>query len=209
MNLELKKRIYSSFILLPLTLLFILEGSFLFIILMILFYVIALIEWSNLAKKNIQKFLGYFFLTTSFLTAYKLRMLDQNEIPLNFLFVILISVFTDLGGFFFGKIFKGPKLTKISPNKTISGLMGSYLLSLFIMYNIFLILNIEFTKMIFLMILILSTISQAGDLVISYFKRLSNVKDTSKLIPGHGGLLDRIDGMLFSIPSFYLITLLF
>ena len=209
MNLELKKRIYSSFILLPLTLLFILEGSFLFIILMILFYVIALIEWSNLAKKNIQKFLGYFFLTASFFTAYKLRMLDQNEIPLNFFFVILISVFTDLGGFFFGKIFKGPKLTKISPNKTISGLMGSYLLSLFIMYNIFLILNIEFTKMIFLMILILSTISQAGDLIISYFKRLSNVKDTSKLIPGHGGLLDRIDGMLFSIPSFYLIILLF
>jgi phosphatidate cytidylyltransferase len=209
MNLELKKRIYSSFILLPLTLLFILEGSFLFTILIIFFYVIALIEWSNLAKKNIQKFLGYSFLTVSFFTAYRLRMLDQNEIPLNFLFVISISVFTDLGGFFFGKIFKGPKLTKISPNKTISGFIGSYLLSLLIMYYIFLILNIDFTKMIFLTILILSTISQSGDLIISYFKRLSNVKDTGKLIPGHGGLLDRIDGMLFSIPFFYLIILLF
>lgn len=208
MNSELKKRIFSSFTLLPVVFFFILKGSFFFITLILIFYIISIFEWSNLAKCRLQKYLGYFFLTISFFSAYKLRFIDENVIPFSFLFVVSISVFTDIGGYFAGKLVKGPKLTKISPNKTISGSIGSYLLSLLFIYLTFTILDIELSKKIILLVLILSTISQIGDLIISYFKRMSNVKDTSKLIPGHGGLLDRIDGMIFSIPIYYLIILL-
>jgi len=124
--------------------------------------------------------------------------------------VILICIFTDLGGYFFGKIFKGPKLGKISPNKTYSGIFGGYFLSLVFMYSVYeiklitsqyLILNLNFI----IFVLLLSFISQAGDLIISYFKRLAKIKDTGKIIPGHGGLLDRFDGMLFAIPASYIL----
>ena len=109
------------------------------------------------------------------------------------------------------KIFKGPKLTKFSPNKTYSGMFGAYFLSILIVLYflneklIFLNKNENsfFYSLVF--ILIVSTISQFGDILISYFKRLSNIKDTGKIIPGHGGLLDRVDGMIFAFPSSYLI----
>jgi phosphatidate cytidylyltransferase len=127
------------------------------------------------------------------------------------LFTLLIGcVFSDIGGFIFGKIFKGPKLTKISPNKTYSGMIGGYVLSIIILsslynssylINQFVNLNINF----FIFILFISTTSQIGDIIISYFKRLSKIKDTGKIIPGHGGLLDRIDGMIFAFPFSYLI----
>ena len=125
--------------------------------------------------------------------------------------MFLICVSTDIGGYIFGKIFKGPKLTKFSPNKTYSGMFGAYFLSILIVLYflneklIFLNKNENsfFYSLVF--ILIVSTISQFGDILISYFKRLSNIKDTGKIIPGHGGLLDRVDGMIFAFPSSYLI----
>ena len=121
-------------------------------------------------------------------------------------------ILTDLGGYFFGKIFKGPKLTKLSPNKTFSGMLGGYIFSIFFLilinnFNILVVSNSMLFNIIF--IFITSSISQIGDILISFFKRLSKVKDTGNIIPGHGGILDRIDGMIFAFPSSYIIYLLF
>ena len=142
------------------------------------------------------------FLTFSFFSAYYLR---ENLGLSFFIFIILICIFTDLGGYFFGKIFKGPKLTKISPNKTYSGVIGGFMLSLsiglfFLKYTNTIILGNDFSK-ILLGILFISLISQLGDLIISYFKRKVNLKNTGNILPGHGGLLDRIDGMIFVMPT--------
>ena len=124
----------------------------------------------------------------------------------------MICIFTDLGGFFFGKLFKGPKLTKISPKKTYSGVIGSFVLPLIfgLIYYSYVSLNYsELTKINFiLLILIISFTSQLGDLTISYFKRKAKIKDTGKFLPGHGGILDRIDGLIFVIPFIYLILFL-
>ena len=112
---------------------------------------------------------------------------------------------------FFGKTFKGPKLTKISPKKTYSGVIGGYFFSIIIL-NLYFSSKLftnpqELNSNVFLFILLISTISQIGDIVISYFKRLSKIKNTGKIIPGHGGLLDRVDGMIFAFPISYIIHL--
>tara|TARA_B100000282_G_C31467545_1_gene369738 strand:- start:68 stop:472 length:405 start_codon:yes stop_codon:yes gene_type:complete len=127
------------------------------------------------------------------------------------MYVIIVCIATDIGGYIFGKIFKGPKLTKISPNKTYSGMLGSYFFALIssslLISNSNLIVGktYEITIELFCLAIIISTISQIGDLIVSFFKRLSKIKDTGKLIPGHGGLLDRIDGLLFAMPIAYVI----
>ena len=126
------------------------------------------------------------------------------------LIITLICISTDIGGYIFGNLFKGPKLTKVSPKKTYSGMIGGYLLSiifLYIFYNSPYVFakSLEFTSDIFIFILLVSTVSQLGDIIISYFKRLSKIKDTGKIIPGHGGLLDRVDGMIFAFPFSYII----
>jgi len=138
-----------------------------------------------------------------------------------FIMVIMVCVFTDIGGYIFGKTFKGPKLTKISPNKTYSGMIGGYLCSIIFMSIFFNNLDFvsQFTNVIvtekelslnnFMLVIAISTISQLGDIIISYFKRLSKIKNTGKIIPGHGGLLDRIDGMIFAFPTTYLIFKIF
>ena len=109
-----------------------------------------------------------------------------------------ISISTDIGGYTFGKLFKGKKLTKISPNKTYSGLIGSLLISVFVSFIFF--RNLDLTINYLAITIILSIISQIGDLLISFLKRKAKIKDTGKFLPGHGGLLDRIDGILFAIP---------
>ena len=128
----------------------------------------------------------------------------------------MICIFTDIGGYIFGKFFKGPKLIKISPNKTYAGVFGGFLLAVVagLIYDNFYYLDIiiyletfdnnPIEMNFFIFILIISLVSQIGDLIISYFKRLANVKDTGKIIPGHGGILDRIDGLIFAIPISYL-----
>ena len=123
--------------------------------------------------------------------------------------LILICAASDIGGFIFGKIFKGPKLTKISPNKTIAGSLGSILLSIFVIIisGYFLSLNINF---FLIMISIITSIScQIGDLFFSYLKRKAKIKDTGKFLPGHGGVLDRVDGILLGFPTGLISLILF
>ena len=140
-------------------------------------------------------------------------MNDENNLYL-FLFIILICISTDIGGYVFGKLLKGPKLTKISPNKTYSGMIGGFVLSaliltIFIKNTFFINLQEkEITLFTYFIIILISSISQIGDLIVSYFKRNSNIKNTGNLIPGHGGILDRIDGMIFAFPFYYLIYIL-
>ena len=216
---EIEKRILTSLILIPLTFFFIYKGSFFFIFFLIITFFISSYEWIKMSKKKkLIKLFGIIFLFLSFYFAYVLRLEHGFKI---FLFIILISILTDIGGYIFGKTFKGPKLTNISPKKTYAGLIGSFVLSLiggliFVEFMNNFIIDIEFNFISFepieirlnlfllLFISIVSLVSQAGDLVVSYFKRIAKIKDTGKILPGHGGLLDRIDGIIFVIPFAYI-----
>ena len=204
MSKELVKRILSSIILLPLVFYFLTSGSFLLILFIVLCLIITFYEWNKMSKNKFYKIFGFIFLLFSFYTFYHLSI----ELFL-LIYVILICISTDIGGYFFGKIFKGPKLTTISPNKTYAGMFGGYLLSLICLIVItnFIDYSIKTFQLILITIL-LSTVSQVGDIIVSYFKRQANIKNTSNLIPGHGGLLDRIDGMIFAVPALYLIDLI-
>ena len=209
---EIIKRILSSIILLPAVLFFIIKGSFLFNFFIFICFLITTYEWLKLSKNNLLKLFGTIFIVISFYTIFNIRNeFDRDYFHL--LLVVIICVSTDIGGYVFGNIFKGPKLTKISPKKTYSGVIGSFLLSL-IFTNLFLdflsnVETFEFTKEMFLFILLVSLVSQIGDIIISYFKRKSKIKDTGTIIPGHGGILDRIDGMIFALPFAYVYFLNF
>ena len=214
---ELQKRIISSILITPITFFFIFKGSFIFILFLGFFFLITSYEWINLNKNFIIKFIGIIYLFLSSYFAFLLRDSYSYEV---FILIMIICISTDLGGYFFGKIFKGPKLTKISPKKTYSGVIGSFIFSLIfsLLYKHSFFFNLSTTislpifnenklyyNILFIMfVIIISLISQLGDLLISYFKRLSKVKDTGKLIPGHGGLLDRVDGIIFAIPASYI-----
>ena len=208
---EFEKRLLSSIILIPISIFFIVKGSVFFIFFLSILFLATSYEWFKMNKKNdLLKIFGIIFLFLSFYTTLEIR---ENYKVNDFLLIIIICIFTDIGGYIFGNIFKGPKLTRISPKKTYSGVFGGFLLSLiagFIFTNYFFVDQKIFNENLFLLIVILfiSMISQIGDLVISYFKRKAKLKDTGKIIPGHGGLLDRIDGMIFVFPIFYLISIL-
>ena len=208
---EFEKRLISSIVLIPISIFFIVKGSEFFIFFLSVLFLATSYEWIKMNKKNdLLKLLGIIFLFISFYTTLEIR---KNYNLNDFLLIITICIFTDIGGYLFGNIFKGPKLTRISPKKTYSGVFGGFLLSLIaglIFTNYFFIDQKIFNEDLFLIIIILfiSTISQIGDLIISFFKRKAKLKDTGKIIPGHGGLLDRIDGMIFVFPIFYLISIL-
>tara|TARA_B100000035_G_scaffold259_1_gene236 strand:+ start:306 stop:956 length:651 start_codon:yes stop_codon:yes gene_type:complete len=214
MKPEIIKRILSSLILIPIALFFIIKGSFFFSFFIATCFLITLYEWHMMSKKKTYKIFGFIFLIFSFYTAYFIRNEIDNSLSV-FLFIIMICIFTDIGGYVFGKLFKGPKLTRISPKKTYAGVFGGYFLSIIftnILANYSYSItgqNINFGKDEFIFVLIISTVSQVGDIIISYFKRLSKVKDTGKLIPGHGGILDRIDGMVFAFPFYFIFYLIF
>ena len=209
MTNELFKRVLSSIIILPIFIYIVAKGSFYFSILLIICFLISVYEWQKMDVSKILKLFGIFFLIFSFYTIYGIRS-EYSDSYLPFLIIISISVATDIGGYVFGKIFKGPKLTKHSPNKTYSGLIGSYLLSILsIPLIIFFDLYLKDKLILFLFIFVISSTSQFGDIVISYFKRQSKKEDTGNLIPGHGGILDRIDGMIFAYPFFFILYFLF
>ncbi len=203
---EFEKRLISSIILIPVAIFFILQGSVFFIFFLSLIFLATCYEWFKMSKKNkLINFFGIIFLLFSFYTAFYTR---ENSLNL-FLLIMIICIFTDIGGYIFGKMFKGPKLTSISPNKTYSGVFGSFLFSLIfglitIKYLDFELLSNSPHLFIIFLILFISLVSQIGDLIISYFKRKAKLKDTGKIIPGHGGLLDRIDGLIFVFPVNFL-----
>ena len=214
MNKELFIRILSSIILLPLVFFFIIKGSIFFNFFTIIMMLIAAYEWHFLSLRKSYYIPGFIFIIFSFYTFYFFRN-ESNY--LLFLIILTTCIATDVGGYVFGKILKGPKLTKISPNKTYAGMLGGFVFSFITVYIFF--NNLSFFRLaknqqelefnIIFIVLITSLISQIGDLIISNFKRKSNVKNTGKIIPGHGGLLDRIDGMIFAFPfMFFLIKFL-
>jgi len=213
MKNEFFKRILSSIIIIPIALFFIIKGSFYFSFFLLGVFMLVLYEWEKISKKKFYREFGIIFLFFSLFTAYSLRGSTNVELW-NFLLILLICVSTDVGGYIFGKILKGPKLTKISPKKTVAGMFGGFLLSI-IFVNIYLnyLSSLEKSNKLFqinnetdlILVLSVSLVSQAGDIFVSYFKRKSKIKNTSNLIPGHGGLLDRIDGMIFAVPFSYLI----
>ena len=214
MDKEFQKRVISSILLIPLSFFFIIKGSFFFAFFLTICFLVSSYEWHMMSKKKNYHIIGYIFLLISFLSAHQLRSDSGDGSLLIFLFILLTCISTDIGGYVAGKLFKGPKLTNISPKKTYSGMIGGYFLSIIII-NIYLInLDLfqfesrELTLGSFIIVILISSISQIGDIIISYFKRLSKVKDTGKIIPGHGGLLDRIDGMIFAFPFSYAILLL-
>ena len=216
MEKELQKRILSSFVLIPIAIFFIIKGTYFFNFFILICLFISIYEWLNMSKKKEYKIPGIFFLILSFYSAYYLRNEFYGDY-LYFIMIILICIFTDIGGYIFGNFFKGPKLTKFSPKKTYSGVIGGYLFSIIFMTLFFNyaddiseVTYIETTAKElslnnFILTIFISTVSQVGDIIVSYFKRKSKIKDTGKIIPGHGGLLDRIDGMIFAFPATYLI----
>jgi len=209
MSKELIKRLITSVFIIIITFCFIFLGGIFFNLFLLSIFVISLIEWKNLTNNLLILIFGVIFLLFSIICAYFLRNDNLNF----FIFTLVISVSSDLGGYIFGKLFRGPKLTHISPNKTYSGMIGSYLMSIFLgLIFIFYLKQpfiLEFYSLsLIIIILIISTVNQLGDLLISYFKRKKKIKDTGKLLPGHGGLLDRIDGIIFSIPISFLIKLI-
>ena len=214
---NLNKRIITSIILI-FTLILMFFFNYILLIGLILISLISWLEFNNLILKIFKKKI-YIFMFQIFAFIYLIIFssiffnlsISSGQSKFLLLYFILISIFTDMGGYVFGKFFKGKKLTKISPNKTISGTAGSFIFSILLYYflvsndfylNIIMInLQTNFENLLLLVTIVVSFSSQLGDLFISYIKRLAKMKDTGKILPGHGGLLDRIDGMLFAIPS--------
>ena len=211
MSSELKKRIFTSVILITLLSLMYFY-TFILIISLIIIGVIVWIEFyaliSKIFKKNTikDKFLRFFYKTISLLylsfLVYFLILVESHYLDLKMyiLYSVLVAIFSDVGGLIIGKTFKGKKLTKISPNKTISGSVGSFFFSL-LLIPLFMNQLTSFNFLILILItLLISLISQLGDLFISFLKRKAKVKNTSDILPGHGGFLDRVDGIIFAIP---------
>ena len=211
MSSNLKKRILTSILLISL-----LIGMFFYSYIMIVsLIIIAIISWiefyaliSKIIKKNNLKdnFFRFFYKTLSLSYLSGLVCLifiiesQYSNLKIYLLYSTLVAILSDIGGLVFGKIFKGKKLTKISPNKTVSGSIGSFILSI-LLIPLFYKGHIDQSLIIMLLItIIISLTSQLGDLFISYLKRKAKVKNTSDLLPGHGGILDRIDGIIFAIP---------
>ena len=220
MNLELKKRIITSiFLLLLLIIMFF--YSYVMIVSVIIISIISWIEFYALISKifikdnNKARIIRFFYKSVSLLYLFFLICLilitvtKEQDLLVIIFYSILISIMTDIGGLIIGKIFKGKKLSKISPKKTISGSLGSFIFSLTLVpfFNKLLVNHDLIT--IIVLTLVISLISQMGDLFISLIKRKANVKNTSDLLPGHGGVLDRIDGIIFAIPIGFLLFKLF
>ena len=209
---NLKTRLYTSLLLIFLLYLSF-NYSYILIISLILISLISWIEFQGLIakifiKKNLKlSFLKLIIQATSLMylvifSGLVFSGISQNNFKMSVLFLICICIFSDIGGLLFGKFFKGKKLTKISPNKTISGSIGSFILSLFMVPIFYFLLEGKFNNLFDLIVLaiLVSFFCQLGDLFISFLKRKAKVKDTGDLLPGHGGVLDRIDGILFAVP---------
>ena len=208
--IELQKRLLTSLLLLMIIFFSLKNSIVLFLVFLVINY-FSLIEFNNLFKNIFKKKNQLYFLSflasVIYISIFSLIIWDFL-IPFNnknisiFILLILICISTDIGGFIFGKLVGGKKLTQISPNKTYAGVFGSFFLSIIFghFYYIFFKAYLVFEVNYLILITIISLISQIGDLIISFLKRKAKIKDTGSILPGHGGILDRIDGILFALP---------
>ena len=222
MAVELGKRIITSIILFLIAIFCILIHKFAFILILIVTLFVCFNEWRDINYKYFKKkqhnnwkyffvqFVGLVYLFIFLSTSIALRGNNSESIAF-FIIILCICIFSDIGGYVFGKVIGGKKLTKISPNKTISGSLGSFIFSILpvLLFNLQNYIGViyEVLSINIALCLIVSLVCQLGDLLISYFKRLNKVKDTGTILPGHGGLLDRIDGLIFAIPTVYILKI--
>ena len=222
MAAELGKRIITSIILFLIAIFCILIHKFVFVLILIVTLFVCFNEWRDINYKYFKKkqhnnwkyffvqFVGLVYLFIFLSTSIALRGNNSESIAF-FIIILCICIFSDIGGYVFGKVIGGKKLTKISPNKTISGSLGSFIFSILpvLLFNLqnYTGVSFEVLSKNIVLCLIVSLVCQLGDLLISYFKRLNKVKDTGTILPGHGGLLDRIDGLIFAIPTVYILKI--
>ena len=222
MAVELGKRIITSIILFLIVIFCILIHKFVFLLVLIVTLFVCFNEWRDINYKYFKKkqhnnwkyffvqFVGLVYLFIFLSTSIALRGNNSESIAF-FIIILCICIFSDIGGYVFGKVIGGKKLTQISPNKTISGSLGSFIFSILpvLLFNLqnYAGVSFEVLSINIALCLIVSLVCQLGDLLISYFKRLNKVKDTGTILPGHGGLLDRIDGLIFAIPTVYILKI--
>ncbi len=209
---DLSNRLLTSIVLISLLVLSF-NYTYILIISLIFASLISWIEFQSLISKIFKKKsikINFYRITINGLSLIYLTMfsaviflgISQDNAKMNMLYLFSICICSDVGGLLFGKVFKGKKLTKISPNKTISGSVGSFILSLCLVPLFYFLLIDQFSNLLDLILLaiVVSFLCQLGDLFISLLKRKAKVKDTGDILPGHGVLLDRIDGMILAIP---------
>ena len=214
---NLQKRIFTSFVLSFVLLIALFLNEYSWLILLIIASIICFFEFNIIVKKiwKRKKTSIYFanLICFFYLIFFTYSAFNFGKIETNILYVLLVCIFSDVGGYIIGKSVGGKKLTKVSPNKTISGSIGSFVFALipiiyFFYYDIVYDYTPNYWKLISF-ILIVSLICQTGDIFISYFKRKAKVKDTGTILPGHGGLLDRIDGIVFAVPVAFILDKIF
>ncbi len=209
---NIEKRIFTSIIIFPLSIFFIVKGGSYLVSFLYAVLILGNFEVFSVFKKKLSIIFLDVILVLSLLSILFLRNETTSSYVL-LIWVITITVSSDIGGYIFGKLFKWKKLTKISPNKTLSGVLGSFILSLSTVFLLGFIAehvsglesNFFFKTRYFILAVIFSIAAQLGDLTISYLKRLENIKDTGKILPGHGGIFDRIDGLIFVIILAYVV----
>ena len=210
---NLKDRLYTSLVLF--LLIFLIFSYNLFLIYSLLVCsVLAILEFLNLIKKIkinflIKYLINIFFIFYIFIFCFYFVLFSYIGGLKIILFILLSAcIASDIGGFLFGKVFKGPKLTKISPNKTYSGSLGSIILSSLVVLFISFLFDIGLNFKIVITGVLTSIFCQLGDLLFSFLKRKAKLQDTGKILPGHGGILDRIDGLLLGVPIGFIIFFL-
>ena len=213
MNFELKRRIFTSLLLFSLLSLMMIS-NFLMGYFLLIISVLSFLEFSNIMKKIFKK--KFFIILLNILFVLYIFTISGLFLIISFIFhlkiilfiILIICVFSDIGGFTIGKILKGPKLTSISPNKTISGSIGAILFSsLAALMSLNFVIKENILSIVFIGFIISLSV-QVGDLIFSYLKRKSKLKNTGNILPGHGGILDRIDGILLGLPIGFIILLL-
>ena len=190
-----KKRFIISLLAFPIIYILLYQKIFSNFLIFIVF-IFCVYEWNKIFIKKNYIYLSGFLILLVFLISL-LKIYNAESYNLKFLWLVLIAWLTDIGGYIFGKLFGGPKLIKISPNKTWSGVIGSIILSQFACLIFFLDNNYKIDFNIFFYQFLLSITGQIGDILMSYIKRMNDKKDTSNFIPGHGGFLDRVDGLIW------------
>ena len=212
-NNNTKKRIFTSIILFSLVLLSI-KYNYILTYILIIFGILSLLEFLQINSKIFSNIIYKYFIN-AFFTVYLIIFCIfifycSNILQLKIIIFLLLfgCIASDVGGFIVGKTFKGPKLTKISPNKTYSGAIGSFLFTFLILSIFIFIFKAKFSYNVVILSFFTSLSCQIGDLFFSFLKRKAQIKDTGNFLPGHGGILDRVDGMLFGVPAGFITLVL-